>query len=268
MRKKAKHILELTRIDHGLIVAFAILAGEIIALKALPDATTFAISALCGIFIQAGSFAIGDFFDVKTDVANRRLDRPLARGDIKPKTAVDISLLCFLIGFILAYTLNVQAFYIAVIFAILGAAYGYYLKNVALVGNIVTATSMAIPFVFGAYVVSSSAPLAVWIIALIAFLGGTGRELIKGVQDYDGDKATGRNTFAIAAGKQNALFSAKALIFLAVLASAVPLFYINEYYMDPIFLALMIINAVVWVKAASESSKMKDLEKTRRETLY
>ncbi|MEM0372484.1 MAG: UbiA family prenyltransferase [archaeon] len=265
---KGKKYLELTRINHGLILAFAILTGQVIALKSLPDATTFIVSALCGIFIQTGSFVIGDFWDMQTDIANRRMDRPLARGVIRPKTAVDIALISFLIGFILAYTLNSVAFYITVLFAILGVGYAYYLKNVALVGNIVIAASMAVPFVFGAYAAAQTAPLAVWVIALITLLAGTGRELIKGVQDLEGDKKTGRKTFAVLTGKHNTLFFAKAFIFLSIITSAVPFFYITEYYMDPLFLALMVINAFIWTKAIWESDKKKDLEKTRMETLY
>ena len=260
-----KKYLELTRINHGIITAIAIVAGQILTIKALPSAETLILSALCGILIQAGSFTIGDYWDRETDVKNRRFDRPLARGDVAPLTAMILSVIFFFAGLYAGFLINEKALNIALIFTLVGVAYAYWLKKVALWGNAATASAMAIPFIFGAYTVSSAVPQAVWIIAIVAFFAGMGRELIKGIQDYDGDKATGRRTFAIAAGKHNAETFGRAFIILAVMTSMLPFFFIKGYMNDYVFLALILINDAMWLGAVN---KMKDLEAVRQVTLY
>jgi geranylgeranylglycerol-phosphate geranylgeranyltransferase len=260
-----KKYLELTRINHGVITAVAIVAGQILTLRALPSTEIVLLSALCGILIQAASFTIGDYWDLETDKKNRRYDRPLARGDVQPMTAMLLSVILFFAGLYAGFLIGEKALEIALVFTAVGVAYAYWLKKVALWGNVATAASMAIPFVFGAYTVSTAVPQSVWIITIVAFFAGMGRELIKGIQDYDGDKATGRSTFAIAAGKNAAASFGKSFIALAVMASVLPFFFINGYMNDYVFLALILLNDAMWLGAVN---KMKDLAAVRQTTLY
>ena len=262
-----KQFMELTRINHGYLVAIAILVGEIITIGAFPDLIIFIKAVLTGVLIQTGSFTIGDYWDLATDKANKRFDRPLARGDVNPKMAVLIAGISFVLGLIIAATINTLSFYVAFLFLIIGIAYGYYLKKVALIGNFATAASMAVPFIFGAVAHDAQIPLALWILAALAFAAGTGRELIKGVQDYEGDKKTGRKTFAIAAGRKAAVWLGFILIIIAVLISFLPFLWIAEYMGDYLFLLLVIINGIIWIYSGINALELKNFEKIRKFTL-
>jgi geranylgeranylglycerol-phosphate geranylgeranyltransferase len=263
-----EEFLELTRINHGIIAAIAILAGEIITLHDFPSLDIFIVSALAGAMIQAASFVIGDYWDIETDKKNKRYDRPLARGDVSPSTALILAIILFIGGMYAAYTINSMAFKIAILFSIVGLLYAYNFKKVALLGNIATAASMSVTFVFGAYVISDSVPMAVWIIALVAFFAGVGRELIKGIQDHDGDKATGRLTFAIVAGKHNAAFFGRAFILLAIITSFLPFLFIEGYKGNYTFLAILTVNALLWISAINSAKKEELLDHVRKSTMY
>ena len=227
-----KSFLELTRLNHGILVAIAVAVGAIIVEQGLPDLLILGVAMLVGICIQAGSFTIGDYWDIKTDKANKRYDRPLARGDIKPATAYHLAVVLFVVGLLLSLWISEIAFIIAFIFTIVGVAYGYTFKKIALIGNMFTASSMAIPFIFGAIVFSDTIPLGIWMLAFMAFFAGTGREILKGIQDVKGDKKTGRKTLPILIGKKGALRVATIFIITAVLISLYPFLYIDIYKMD------------------------------------
>ena len=67
------------------------------------------------------------------------------------------------------------------------------MKKVKLVGNFYIAYVMAIPFIFGGVSVLQTNTYffqinpIIYVIALIAFLTGSGREIMKDVQDFEGD---------------------------------------------------------------------------------
>ncbi len=261
-----KDFYDLARFDHGILVVIAILVGEIITLKSFPPFYLFLKAGLTGLFIQAASFMIGDYFDRKTDMLNKRYDRPLARGTVNEKTAVLLSLLFFAVGLTLAYSINFPAFLIASVFALIGFSYGFYFKNTPLLGNFFTAASMAVPFIFGG-IVHGKIPSSVIVLSAMAFLAGTGRELIKGVQDYEGDKLTGRKTFAIVFGKTKAVCLAVPFVLSAVILSFYPFFAIKEFLMDYVYLSFIVITDLLWVYAVVKAVRLSNLESVRRITM-
>ena len=102
---------------------------------------------------------------------------------------------------------------------------------------------MAIPFVFGAASVLTKTSFAIdlspaiFIIALIAFLTGAGREIMKDVMDFEGDKEEGVRSFPryIGIRKSNMISAffyiiAIALSFLPFFMSCYDVYYQNYYY--------------------------------------
>ena len=88
--KKIKAIWELMRLEHGVMIAIAILIGSLIALKGegLPPFDKFILTFFTALFLEASTFALNDYYDLDIDKKNKRYDRPLVRGDISPKTAL------------------------------------------------------------------------------------------------------------------------------------------------------------------------------------
>lgn len=236
--KKIKAIWELMRLEHGIMIFIAILIGSIIALegKSLPPWDNFILTFFTALFLEASTFALNDYYDLEIDRNNNRTDRPLVRGDLKPETALFIFYVFFPLGIICSYFVNITCFIIALITAFFAIVYDVKLKRIKLLGNFYIAYVMAIPFVFGGAAVltdstfSLEIPPSIFIIALIAFLAGSGREIMKDVMDFKGDKKEGVKSFPRYIGIKNSNIVAAFFYLIAVFLSFIP-FFIDKYYL-------------------------------------
>jgi len=109
------------------------------------------------------------------------------------------------------------------VFNALAVLYNWRLKDLPLLGNLYIGLTMAIPFIFGNYVVSSClTPLAV-ALALLGFVSGLAREIIKSVQDMEGDRAARKSeTLPMRIGARQSIIVACAFYVLFMLLSLVP----------------------------------------------
>ncbi len=221
---KMREFARLTRFEHAVMLAAAVLIAEAVTLGALPPAgAVLALSLLVPVFSEMGSFALNDYLDVESDRRNRKKGRPLVEGTITPRFALWFSLACIALSTALAYLINTPAFLIALGFNALAIAYNWRLKDLPLVGNAYIALTMAIPFVFGNYAVSAALAPANIALALLGFVAGLAREIIKSVQDVEGDVAArGSRTLPVIIGKNASLALAIALYLLFIPLSALP----------------------------------------------
>ncbi|MCX8174998.1 MAG: UbiA family prenyltransferase [Candidatus Micrarchaeota archaeon] len=220
----------LFRIEHALMLAVAVLFGELVAADSfalpLPAPETILLSLAVPIFLEMASFALNDFLDIETDRENRRKDRPLVSGEISPRQALAASALCYAAGLAAAAPLPTLAFQLALVFALASILYSWKLKDMMLVGNLYIAASMAVPFVFGNIVVSSRLDAPVLAVAAGAFVSGLGREIVKSAEDLEGDvKRRKSRTLPAVVGKKNACFLAALLYFLLAPLSLLPFYF-------------------------------------------
>jgi geranylgeranylglycerol-phosphate geranylgeranyltransferase len=240
--KKLKAIWQLMRLEHGVMIAVAILVGALIAGKTLPSIKIFILTFLMALFLEGSTFALNDYYDLEIDKKNKRNDRPLVRGDVPPKTALFLFIILFPLGIIFSYFINQTCFIIAIITAIFAVIYDAYLKKIKLLGNFFIAYVMAIPFIFGGVsVIENKAvfvdlPPAIMIVALIAFLAGSGREIMKDVMDFEGDKKKGVKSFPKYLGIHRSNVLSSIFYILAIILSFFPflfnnfVFYYQNYY--------------------------------------
>jgi geranylgeranylglycerol-phosphate geranylgeranyltransferase len=248
---KIKAIWELMRLEHGVMIALAILVGSLIALKGegLPPLDKFILTFFTALFLEVSTFALNDYYDLEIDKINKRDDRPLVRGDLKPKSALYLFYIFFPLGIICSYFVNIACFVIALITALLAILYDIKMKKVKLIGNFYIAYVMAIPFIFGGAAVIATDTIffqidpSIYIIALIAFLAGSGREIMKDVMDFEGDKEKGVKSFPKYIGSRKSNILAAFFYFIAVVISFFPFFserfeiyYLNNYYLVLVFL--------------------------------
>ena len=221
-----KELFRLTRFEHAVMLAFAVFIAETIVLGGIPPFTLpIALSLLVPVFSEMGSFALNDYLDIETDRANKK-NRPLVKGTISKKFALCFSYACLAISVILAFFINHSVFFIALAFNLLAVAYNHKLKDLPAVGNVYIALTMAIPFIFGNCTVTPGhmGPLTI-VLALLGFVAGLAREIIKSVQDMEGDiKARGSKTLPVVIGKRPALAIAVALYLSFIPLSAAPFF--------------------------------------------
>ena len=249
--KKIKAIWELMRLEHGVMIAIAILIGSLIALKGegLPSFDKFILTFFTALFLEASTFALNDYYDLEIYTNNLREDIPLVRDDLSPKSALYLFFILFPLGIICSFFVNLACFVIALITALLAVLYDTKMKKIKLIGNFYIAYVMAIPFVFGGAAVVAKDTLffeiapSIYIIALIAFLAGSGREIMKDVMDFVGDREKGVKSFPKYIGSRKSNIIAAIFYIIAILLSFLPFFMerFEIYYLNQFYLALVLI---------------------------
>ena len=262
--KKLKAIWELMRLEHGFMLALAIFIGLLIALQSDGGLSAdtfpwvrFVLTFFTALFLEASTFALNDYYDLEIDKKNKRKDRPLVRGDLHPKTALYLFSIFFPLGILCSSFVNFTCFVIALITAILAIVYDVYLKKIKLLGNFYIAYVMALPFVFGAASVETTSMLffvdpAVFIVAIIAFLAGSGREIMKDVMDFEGDKTSGVKSFPWYIGVRRSNAVSSLFYVLAVCFSLVPFLFVQfgMYYMNYVYLVFVMMTDAVFLVTA------------------
>ncbi len=184
----------------------------------------FGLIVISTVLIAAAGYIINDYFDVKTDLINRP-NTVVVDKAIKRRLAIILHITFTTLGIILGvYTALKTGYLRLAAFHFLTATalwfYSTHFKKQLLVGNIVvsllTASVPFITFVFEiAYLqktipefsvhhmsVILSASKITLIFCLFAFITSLAREIIKDMEDYKGDKATGGKTMPIMWGIQ------------------------------------------------------------------
>ncbi len=250
---KGKAIWQLMRLEHGIMLFLAIVIGAIISQQTIYHNTNLPLISVVltfftALFLEASTFALNDYYDLEIDRINKRTDRPLVRGDISPKTALYLFYVLFPLGLICSFFVNMTCFLIALITALISVFYDVKLKQIKLIGNFYIAYIMAIPFIFGGIsVLGKSASFfesvnpAIYIIALIAFLAGAGREIMKDVMDYKGDLTKGVKSFPRYIGIRASNAIAAVFYLVAIALSFVPFFVkgYGMYYQNTIYFVLV-----------------------------
>ena len=280
LMKKLNAIWQLMRLEHGLMLILAILIGSLISLEgqSFPQIDKFLLAFLTALFIGASTFALNDYFDVEIDKKNKRIDRPFVRGDISSKTALYIFFIIFPLGILCSYFVNLTCFIIALITGFFAIIYDIKLKKIKLLGNFYIAYSMAIPFIFGGAAVIEEKTISlenikpvIFIIALIAFLAGSGREIMKDVMDFKGDIAKDVKSFPRYIGPRLSNALAATFYIIAIILSFIPFFiktyeiyYLNYYYL---FIVLITDTMLLSTSFQLFFKKNVDLKLYRRFTL-
>lgn len=264
--------VRLTRFEHAVMLAVAVLIGEIISGSSIPQFTSIIIlSLLVPIFSEMGSFALNDVLDVESDRINRREDRPLVSGEINRDFAYWFSIASIAVSIIISYFINIYAFVIALVFNLLAVAYNYRMKDMPLVGNAYIGLTMAIPFLFGSAVITNSLVFnpTIIVISLLGLLTGTAREIVKSTEDMEGDKKARKSkTLPIVIGEKNAKLIAALLYIISVMVAFFP-FYLG---LKQNILAIAIVGiaalGLFYISyLISTSWDKKDLKKARKLSL-
>ncbi len=252
---------KLVRLEHSFMLAVAVVVGEAIALQAIPQYNALLLSILPPMLVSAASFAINDYFDLRSDRINKRMDRPLVSGEITPRHALLLSLLLFVLGIVISIFINLNCFIITLSFTVLACLYSFRLKDIAFVGNIYIASTMAVPFVYGSLAVTSDVPAPVLLLSSIAFMSGLAREMMGTARDVRGDRAgRGSRTLPMLIGIRNSLYLSSLFYIISIALSAVPYLYINPYRGNPFYLVPVTINDITLAYIAIHS-----LRKTSKE---
>ncbi|MCD4844140.1 MAG: geranylgeranylglycerol-phosphate geranylgeranyltransferase [Methanosarcinales archaeon] len=265
-------VFELIRWANCAMAGSAAVAGTLIAYLALPETVQVHIMHepfivfLVVFFITGAGNAINDYFDLEIDRVNRPR-RPIPSGRMSQTAAFIIALILFCTGIILSYWLGPACLFIAIFNSILLFLYAYILKQTVLIGNIAVGYLGGSTFLFGGAleIFEGTGIMSVMILFLLAGLATLAREIVKDIQDMEGDLKAGATTLPIKIGEDKAKRAAAVIGLTAVMLSPLP-FVINlhnafgESYLIMIFgadiLFLISINELLLKDNAKKSSKL------------
>ena len=182
----------------------------------------FSLLVLTTILIAAGGYIINDVIDYKTDIINKP-DKVVVGKYLSKKTATRIYWLIVFLGggvaWYLAGFINNQGLFLIYPFAVLLLyLYSFYLKKIPLWGNLAVALFCA--GVAGVVLFSERAAfMEIWDVdpflahkikyvftgyIVFAFVSTFLREIIKDIEDMEGDKKTGLRTYPVVYGIRSA----------------------------------------------------------------
>ena len=148
------------------------------------------ISALT--LLSAGN-AINDYCDYDIDRINRPR-RPLPSGRIRRTNALIFAIVLTAIGIWLGTLINRNATGIALLVCVALACYAFWLKRTPFVGNLVVSGLTGLTFIAGGVAIDSVHGTLVP--AIFAFLFTTAREIVKDLEDTEGDLKNNAKTIA------------------------------------------------------------------------
>ncbi|WPO78117.1 geranylgeranylglycerol-phosphate geranylgeranyltransferase [Flavobacterium sp. KACC 22761] len=241
--------LKLVRYQNLLMLAFMQVLFRYAFLKqqniplALAD-WQYGLLVLSTVLLAAAGYVINDIFDVATDSINKP-NKVIIGKEISEARAynlyIGLNITGVAIGFYLSNVILRPSF--ATIFILIASLLYFYstsLKQIMILGNFIVALLLALSVIiigifdlFPATNAENQAQMASMFsilidYALFAFMINFVREIVKDIEDVNGDYNQGMNTLPIAIGNSRA---AKIALGFAIVPFILSLLYINEYFM-------------------------------------
>jgi len=257
-----KVLLELIRYKNCAMAGLAAVIGAAIAYSAAPGQLIWMGLIFITVFIITGAGnAINDYFDANIDAINRP-DRPIPSGRISRRSAYNFSIGLFALGIIVSFFIGSThiPFFIAIFNSLLLYFYASSLKRKVLVGNLSVSYLTGSTFLFGGAAYGGKGIQVTLILFFLSMLATLAREIVKTIEDIEGDKLDGASTLPIKIGETQAAYVACAFGMLAVFLSPLPYFMglFNEYYLAVVGIAdIVFLYAMVQIlrKNPTDSSK-------------
>ncbi len=246
--------LEIIRPGNAVMAVIAVLLVMLISGNFTLNAFLACIVVL---MVIGGGNAINDYFDHKIDKINKP-NRPIPSGRISLNAAKIYSVALFVIGTILAFIIGLLPGLIALFTSIVLILYAYNLKKMPLIGNMAVSFFIGLTFVFGAVVVGE--PL-LSILGFSPFFITMMREIVKDMEDMEGDKKEGARTLPIQCGLKSSAVIAVLFMIFAVVTSPIP-YFIGILTM--FYLPLLLVGDIIFIICAVSVLKNQSTENTKR----
>jgi 4-hydroxybenzoate polyprenyltransferase len=220
----------------------------------------FILLVVATVSLTAGGYVINDYFDIRTDLINK--GKVIVGTRVPRRQAMMWHNLFNIAGVAIGFYISWKAGYIwlgTMFLAVSGLLYFYSAsyKRQFLIGNLIVALMVAMvpllvviyewPALYRYYTINAeSLPpinfIFYWVggFALFAFLTTLTREIIKDIEDFEGDIAYGRNTVPVVLG----IVSSK-IISVSLVTITIALLYLTWYLFVNDTVTLIYISALV-----------------------
>jgi len=185
------------------------------------------IAAVSAFILTGAGNVINDYYDYEIDKINRP-DRALPSKRINKSDAWMLALTMFAIGLGISKLVNSYCLGIAALNAIVLVAYGKYSKKMFLLSNLIVSYLVGSIFVYGAFSNTGNAPLnmdkflLIAVISICAFFATLAREIVKDIEDMEGDRKKASTSLPIRLGESRAHDIASMMLLTAVIISLAP----------------------------------------------
>ncbi len=254
-----KSFVKIIRPLNCFITFIAIFVGAVFCSKGSLNIGIIVLASISGALTAAAGNVINDIFDLEIDKINRP-ERPLPKGKISKNEATVFYIFLNTLALIGSYIINLNAFLTVLFTVILLFVYSYKLKKIPLVGNFIVSFMTGLAFVYGGIAVQNySLPI---IPALFAILINFVREIVKDIEDIEGDSKSGITTFPFKYGIKSAKILVLFLSILLILATFFP-FVFKLYKIEYFVFVMAVVNPIMIyvVKSLFENSSLKNLNK-------
>lgn len=253
--------LRIIRPINGLMgIVATIISGFIGVGLALPSHVYSVLAASAAVFfVTSGGNIINDYVDVETDRQNHP-ERPLVTGVISRNSAKYASIIFFVAAILVSLVfISLLALLVVIIAGIFLGLYEFRTKKMGFVGNVMISILVGLIFVFGGIAVSSVNKML--ILFVMAALANLSREIIKDIEDIEGDKD--RNTLPKRIGIRASAALATVFVAIAISFSYLP-YYLGIFKIYYLFLvavsdALFIISAAMIIRNPGISQNVSKL---------
>jgi geranylgeranylglycerol-phosphate geranylgeranyltransferase len=249
IKEQVRVLLSLMRMRNCIIAFFGVLLGA--SFISFSDILTFnVILAGIAVFLITGAGnTINDYFDYEIDKINKA-HRPIPSNRINRSDALMFSVTLFFIGWGLSKYIkdyNDCCLWIAVFNSIVLVLYAKYSKRLHVLSNLSISYLVASIFVFGALanfdagIIELSKFRLIAVMSACAFLATLSREVIKDIEDMEGDRRAYSVTLPIKIGVKQSKNIALISVLAAILLSIYPFFMNLEF--DLVFYGILILIA-------------------------
>ncbi|MBN1503804.1 MAG: geranylgeranylglycerol-phosphate geranylgeranyltransferase [Candidatus Eisenbacteria bacterium] len=208
--------------------------------------SAFTLGGVSVFFTAAFGYAINDYYDVAADRVTKP-SRPIPSGALSRRTVLAIALLCAALALVTAVFLPLLPSLLVMVAVLLVWFYSLRVKRTGVAGNVLVAFLSASTLLFGG-LCAGDARKAVFP-TLLAFLANLPREILKDVQDLEGDVMMGGQTLARLSGRRAAVRVASVFMLVLVAASIAP--YALREYNRAYLIIVLLIDVVVALMAFS-----------------
>ncbi len=232
---------EIIRPVNLFITFVTVLLAAIICSEDNFNRTIVLLAAMSAALSAASGNVINDYFDAAIDKINRP-QRPIPSGKIPIRVASFYYLLLVAISLISAAFINIFAFVIVLFADNLLFIYSYKLKRIPIAGNAAVSFLTALAFIYGGFVVGNIN--SAFIPAIFAFLVNFIRELVKDIEDMNGDSMNGIITFPSKYGIKSTKHLITLITLILILFTVYP--YFSEIYtIEFLLIVLLTVNLML-----------------------
>ena len=212
----------LTRPLNGLIAFISVILGAFISSGNINIFYEVMIVAISAFLLTSAGNALNDFWDVDADRINKP-SRPIPSGKINRNSALFFAIILFITGTGLGLLVNPVIFALFCLVSVLLVLYTIWMRKILLIGNLTIGLLTGLTLIAGG--ISARAIKGAIIPAFFAFLIIVAREIIKDIEDVEGDNITNLSSLPLKLGQKKAMYISLIFIFSIILFSPLPYFF-------------------------------------------